>query len=949
MMSPHRFLLILLTGIAGMIATSCHGQEPDVVLPQSPFTVIASPDNRLSFFILSAKKQIATFSLGGWGPNWGWTSVESKDWGAKGGMLEAKFPFVVDEAKGQRIDGIFTAQKRNAQSLLFQIDLTAKTDVPLTMLKASLTPAGIIDSGADAPKLSLTLADGTVIPMTYPFGIRPASPPVREMSYVLGGKEIKLSLQPPLPVAFDNEPRIQLATDKFVAGNRRIRIIVSFPDTTEFLASESDIKTLAVPVATGDWYPFTPTDSVAPSVLSVDDWLEKPAGRRGGVRMVGDHFQFTDGSPVKFWGVNLSYGDNCAPARKDADFTASRFARFGVNGVRLHKFTYPKSVDNGIGDPNDATKMTPDGLDRLDYFSNELKKRGIYFGWSHTFGFRPRPANKPRLLAYDEIEKNLGGNTYALINFAEDVQDLLIEMTVNLLNHKNPHTGLPYSREPALSFIELQNEDDIFFYTTESVYQKCPTYAKKLRQRFAAWLRGQYVTPTQWREAWGSQIQNGESLTGEVNVQPNPWFYSSGSLQGKSGAERQRLLDNASFFHAIQNKFYSRYVKAIRDTGYEGPICGSPWQAPAMLPHYLNLRSDALAGYIDRHDYFGGGLNDTLMGNPGGGYLSTGLQQVSGRPFGLSEWIHVYPSLYSAEGPPLIAAYGMGLQGWDASYQFQSVSASRSFHTIAGNLPWGVWEADTPTQLGQYPILSRMVLRGDVQEGSVTSIRVVNLADMAKGIFPFTDTIEQQGDIKKFGGTVPSSQLAYGRALVEFTDKPAPPRAVVRDAGRGEGEKITSVTKQLNWEVTGRDRGFVTIDTPGTQGVVGFAPDKTISLNEITVKMQSGYASLLITARGKSEKLATAKSALISAMARSSNTGFTTFAVDNRILENGKSPILLEPVKATITLSKRKIKTVYLLDHDGKRTDKVLPASEGKIVLDGAKDKTPYYEVVFAD
>jgi hypothetical protein len=54
-----------------------------------------------------------------------------------------------------------------------------------------------------------------------------------------------------------------------------------------------------------------------------------------------------------------------------------------------------------------------------------------------------------------------------------------------------------------------------------------------------------------------------------------------------------------------------------------------------------------------------------------------GLQQVIDRPFGLSEWITVYPALYSADGPAIIAAYGMGLQGWDASYEFQSQAQPR--------------------------------------------------------------------------------------------------------------------------------------------------------------------------------------------------------------------------------------------------------------------------------
>ena len=90
----------------------------------------------------------------------------------------------------------------------------------------------------------------------------------------------------------------------------------------------------------------------------MNDWLDKPAGKHGGVRMVGDHFEFEDGTPVKFWGVNLSYGGGCAPEKKDAEFTAARYAKYGINGVRLHKFSYPKN-QMGIGDLNDATQHGP--------------------------------------------------------------------------------------------------------------------------------------------------------------------------------------------------------------------------------------------------------------------------------------------------------------------------------------------------------------------------------------------------------------------------------------------------------------------------------------------------------------------------------------------------------------------------------------------------------------
>jgi hypothetical protein len=66
------------------------------------------------------------------------------------------------------------------------------------------------------------------------------------------------------------------------------------------------------------------------------------------------------------------------------------------------------------------------------------------------------------------------------------------------------------------------------------------------------------------------------------------------------------------------------------------------------------------------------------------------------------------------------------------------------------------------------------------------------------------------------------------------------------------------------------------------------------------------------------------------------------------VIDNGKGPILLEPVKATIRIKGRRLKAVNLLDHDGRRTKRTLAVKGGRFTIDGAKDKTLYYEVVFS-
>jgi hypothetical protein len=911
-----------------------------------PWSALINPDNSLSFDFLRDDRPVFRLGLGGWGPRWAWVGVQARG-KAEGDRLSVRVPFVVNKEKGEVIDVRFEAWQPAPKQVAFRYDLESAQDVPLTML---MTAFNFEQQGSQGT-LTLTHPEGKEkqTKLALPIrGIRTApTTSLAAFAFEKGGT-ISMQLDPPCPVSFDNGIRVMLASDLYRKGKRSVTLTMTFQDDVAFYARQADLDKFTRTLPGPDWFAFQPKPSkeAAESVIDMGRWLDRPAGKRGGVRMVKDHFAFEDGTPVKFWGVNLSYTAS-APDRETADFTAARFARYGVNAVRMHKFSYPTG-QMGIGDPNDSTRMDPKGLDQLDYFSSRLKEHGVYFGWSHSYGFKVVPGDRKRLVAYDEIAKNLKGNTYAFIHFAEDVQDLMIEMIVNLLKHKNPYTGKTYADEPALCFIELQNEDDIFFYTSQGAFNACPTYKKRFLERFAGWLKERYGSQEKLKTAWEGALGKDETLA-DANIVPqlNPWFFGEDHLPGQKGGARRRLLDTAAFLHEVQDRFYSKFVKAIREAGYKGPLNGSPWQAPSMLPHYYNLYSDYKVGFIDRHNYFEGsgpGMFASMLTRPGSGYFGSGLQQVIDRPFALSEWIHVYPNVYAAEGPAILAAYGMGLQGWDGSYEFQSQANRRVFSDIAGGFPWGVWDADVPSSLGQYPSLARMIYRGDVKEGDIISVRRISPADMAEGRFSFSDKVEQHGDVKIFSGNVPPAALAAGRVVVEFTDKSQP--SELPDMKRYvTGSVIKSVTGQLAWDTSGQ--GFFTVNTAGTKAVVGFTGGKEQTLGNVKVRLDSPFASLFLTALERGEDLAGGKRALITVLARQSNTGFTYFTPDNKVLKNGGPPILLEPVKATVTIAERAIKEVNILDHDGRRTGRTLPVTDGRFTLDGAKDRAIYYEVVF--
>jgi hypothetical protein len=140
---------------------------------------------------------------------------------------------------------------------------------------------------------------------------------------------------------------------------------------------------------------------------------------------------------------------------------------------------------------------------------------------------------------------------------------------------------------------------------------------------------------------------------------------------------------------------------------------------------------------------------------------------------------------------------------------------------------------------------------------------------------------------------------------------------------------------------------MITIDTDGTQGAVGFMPEKPIRLSQISIKPSCKYASILATAAQRNESLRSGRRVLVCAVARNANSGFRCLTVDGKsIIDNGQSPIMLEPVKAEVTFIGRPISAANILDHDGVVTQRQAAFRGDTFTIDGAKDKALYYEIL---
>jgi len=67
------------------------------------------------------------------------------------------------------------------------------------------------------------------------------------------------------------------------------------------------------------------------------------------------------------------------------------------------------------------------------------------------------------------------------------------------------------------------------------------------------------------------------------------------------------------------------------------------------------------------------------------------------------------------------------------------------------------------------------------------------------------------------------------------------------------------------------------------------------------------------------------------------------------VVDNGRPPILVEPVQAQLHFKNRTVQEVRVLDNDGIPTAATIPiADDGTIALDTGRDRTLYYLVSFS-
>ncbi|HEY0075781.1 MAG TPA: carbohydrate binding domain-containing protein [Abditibacteriaceae bacterium] len=261
---------------------------------------------------------------------------------------------------------------------------------------------------------------------------------------------------------------------------------------------------------------FAQTESRFPWVMPWDDATKNaadvsflnpaPLTAKHRIAVRDGHFFDTTGRRVRFMGTGTSAGANF-PRKEDAPKIAARLHKLGFNIIRLHHMDATWS-NPGIFDGDPAReKVSPDALDRLDYFVYCLKQNGIYvdlnlhvsWGLSEAGGF-PDADKIPEMgkqTSYFEKKSIEHQKNYAR----------------QFLTHVNPYTKLKWADDPAVALIEITNEDTLFGEAFTGSFNSWPTYYRdQLQSKWNDFLKVKYASQEALMRAWSGQTELGPNL-----------------------------------------------------------------------------------------------------------------------------------------------------------------------------------------------------------------------------------------------------------------------------------------------------------------------------------------------------------------------------------------------------------------------------------------------------
>jgi hypothetical protein len=649
------------------------------------------------------------------------------------------------------------------------------------------------------------------------------------------------------------------------------------------------------------YIPFPAYPDTAPVDLRFVYEGEAPAGKHGFLKIAGDHFEFEDGAPARFWGANFNSGANF-PDFGYADKVAERLAKIGCNIVRFHQLDSEWATPNIFqftkGKRQDSsTELDPESMKRLDYLISALKRNGIYC-YLDMMTYRKFKSGDGVANAYELLD---AGQPYGYYN--PKLIELQKKFMHDVWTHVNPYTGLAYKDEPAIVLSEIVNEIDLF--SRRGIIHE--PYVTEFRKLFAAWLKENGMQ----YDAMGCDL-----------------FCSDAPL--------------VEFKMHVQEKYYREMSGYMRNLGVKIPIAGTNWTINGAV-----TRSQRVNDYHDGHVYFydwkwgervKSCMNRGITEVPESGFAALAFNRHPDRPYFISEWDMPWPNEFRAESPILYAAVG-GLQNWSGftihTYAYSSrlenmeILGKEISASSIGGVPYreGIFAAwNDPAKFGLFYHSALITRRGDVaaSKGSVAMKIGTLTAHVPAGLDTAPEYCRGGTEYDGYESATAKSRAGEGDVLLDTS-----------------AQEVRSDTGELyrNWE-----KNFGTIDTPRTKCAYGFlGKNGTVALDGLAVKCKTDFAVVAMSSLSDLP-LDKTDNILLTAVGRARNAD-AKFEGE-QMLDYGRPPILIEVIEAQIELkTERRDLVVWGVNAEGYYVGRIPTAYENGVLKFKLGDAYPsmYY------
>jgi hypothetical protein len=608
------------------------------------------------------------------------------------------------------------------------------------------------------------------------------------------------------------------------------------------------------------------------SLVDVSFLLDAPAGKEGFVRAQGGHLVKGDGTPIRLWGFDLtewSPGSMEIPPKADAPIYAAALARFGVNYVRLHFLDLPSPRGMIDGKRNDSQHFDLAQLDNEDFFISEMLKRGIYIDMNLNVGRQFKPGD-------GVLSARVGKGP---LLFDKRLIELEKDYAKQLLTHVNPYTHRAYVDEPGMAIVEMVNEDAIYVGWTSS-----NGYNQELTDQYNEWLK-QKRTP--------EQLAKLREMAGVGVDQPVPRLRG----RGANTAPREQYYAECEFFTQLESGFFQNMRSYLtKDLGVKCPIIATSDHAHAGSSYAL-LKDTSQLDVLDGHSYWQHPgerpvKNAPMVNDP----LNSTVVELSrtafmGKPYTVSEVNHPFPNQYASEGIPILAAYA-GFQGWDGIvwYSFEQKKDPNWQPYVGDSFDMSL----DPVKMPQIAAGALMFVRGDLEAAKETVKRSYTTQEVWDSRF-LTKT-DRPYCTPGFPAYTP---LLHGSRIKSLDGDST---ATVSE---DESSPLRSDTGQLAWYTSPVDSpnqtGLVTIDTPRSQGLIGFVKANDKRVTNLAADVKNDFCAIVVNSL-EDRPIASCGKMLLTACVRVENTDMTWDATRTHTARQGRSPSLIEPVMGQIIL-----------------------------------------------